>query len=510
MAIIAESIKKVIAVSEKIGIERRFYDHLKEKELYPHTGQKIVLKVLFKHKKLRVFLQCGRNFGKSHLMAIAAILYAAIRGNSRVYIIGPLRQQAYEIYWASQLLQSMIPREFLLDGDDAFNKSELRINFKNGSFIKVEGADNEDALRGIKPHWVGRDERQAWKKEAVDIMDQNLLAHNAVCFDIGTPPDRENHFTQDARDFEKHMKDGNPKYFYMRQPTSANPRYTKEELDEIRRKYVGRGEEEVYIREYEAIFVPGGASAIFKGFNPDINTRPRDWIYARLAKDIGKCEMWVIADPGSTTVFAVGFFILNRYTGEVFLVDEIYEKDDKLCSTGQIWPRVLAAERERFGVQTPIRFYDEAAAWFLNELCNQFPHDCGITPTNKKAYERDTLYNADSCSVVKEAFRIRKFYIAEECKNAIEEVTNYHKNDKGMVASNQPDHMVDCIRYFFHESGWSVSRYTIQETPGYDRNFSTPAEDYRRPNRSEEEERFMPSHTNELEDVTIDDNLIWN
>lgn len=507
MAIIAESIRKVIAASEKIALETKIYDHFQAQKLYPHTGQKLVLKILFKYKKRKVFLQCGRNYGKSHLMCMAAVLYAAMKSGSRVYIIAPLRAQAYEIYWASGLLESMLPRDLLLDGDAAYNKSELRAFFKNGSFIKIEGADNEDALRGIKPHWVGRDERQAWKKEAIDSMEPNLLAHQAVCFDIGTPPDRENHFTDDAKYFEREMKAGDRNYFYLRQPTSANPRINRDELAQIKRKYIERGEEEVYTREYEAIFVPGGASAIFKGFNPDTNTRPRDWIYSRIMKDFSKCEMWVVADPGSTTVFAVAFFILNRYTGEVFLVDEIYEKDDKLCSVGQIWPRVLNAEKDRFGAHMPIRYYDEAAAWFLNELCSQFPNNCGITPTNKKAYERDNTFNADSCSVIKDALLFRKFCIAEECTNAIFEMINYHKNDKGLVASNQPDHLIDCIRYFFHESGWSAGRYTIQVIPGNDRAYSTPEEDYRRPFKSEEDEKFLPSCTAELDEITIDD--IW-
>ena len=508
---IEKSISKALAVEQKVKIEGRFYDYLLEQKLYPHKGQKLVLKILFSYGKKKVFLQCGRNYGKSHMMSIAAVLYALLNPRARVFIIAPLRSQAYEIYWASGLVKSMIPREFLLDGDGAENKSELRFYFKNGSFIKIEGADNEDALRGVKPHWVGRDERQAWKKDAVDIMDQNLIAHKAVCFDIGTPPDRENHFTQDASYYQQKMKEGSKDFFFLRQPTSSNPRISKDELAEIRRKYIERGEEEVYIREYEAIFIPGGASAIFKGFSKDMHVRPRDWIFARLLKDFSKCEMWVVADPGSTTVFGVGFFILNRYTGEVFLIDEIYEKDDKLCSVGQIWPRVLEKEKILFKNKQPIRFYDEAAAWFLNELCNQFPNDCGITPTNKKAYERDSLFNADSCSIVKDAFVYRKFFIAEECINAIEEITNYHKNDNGQVAINQPDHMIDITRYMFHESGWSLSNYTIQKEHVYDRAFSTPEEDFRKPFASEEEETWVPQlgQNNEFDDITLDDSL-WN
>lgn len=509
MAIVATSIKKAIAATKKIKVESQFYDHLAEQELYPHAGQKLVLKILFRYGKKHVFLQCGRNFGKSHVMMIAAILHAILHPNSRVYIIAPLRSQAHEIYWASQLIKFMIPRDLLVPGDDAYNKSELRANFANGSFIKIDGADNEDALRGIKPHWLGCDEFQGWKEGSYQSMEPNLLAHDATCFKIGTPPDRECYFTHNAKYVEREMKAGNKRYFYMRQPTSSNPRISKANLLEIRKQFIERGEEEIYIREYDAIFVPGGASAIFKVFNKDLHTRPRDWIYARLHKDLGKCEMWVVADPGSTTVFAVGFFILNRYTGEVFLVDEIYEKDDKLCSVGQIWPRVLQKELELFGGQTPIRYYDEAAAWFFNELCTQFPYNCGITPTNKKAYERDSLFNADSCSVVKDAFVMRKFYIAEECVNAISEVTNYHKNDKGQVAMNQPDHEIDLIRYFFHESGWSSSRGIIQARVSDDREFRTPQEDYYI-HRSREEEAWQPSHSNEIEDYNLEEPLLWN
>lgn len=508
---IAESIKKAVAVTKRLQVESKFYDHLKEQGLYPHDGQKLILKMLFKYGKKDVFLQCGRNFGKSHVMAIAAILYAIINPGKRIYIIAPLRSQAYEIYWASGLLRSLIPPELTLDGDEGWNKSELRVFFRNGSFIKVDGADNEDALRGIKPHWLGCDEFQSWKEDSFQSMEPNLLAHDAVCFKIGTPPDRECYFTDNGRYVEKMMKAGNKKFFYMRQPTSSNPRISKEALAELRRRFIERGEEEIYIREYDAIFVPGGASAIFKMFNPDLHVRPRDWILARIQKDFSKCEMWVVADPGSTTVFAVSFFILNRYTSEVFLIEEIYEKDDKLCSVGQIWPRVLQKEKEFFGSQTPIRYYDEAAAWFLNELAAQFPNSCAISPTNKKQYERDTTFNADSCSVVKDALVSRKFYIAEECTNAISEMTNYHKNDKGMVAINQPDHLIDCIRYFFHESGWLATKAILQKPENYDRNFSTPEDDYtaRRWFKSDDEEKFAPGEPGIIDDDDFEGIDLW-
>ena len=508
MSLIQKSIDKAIVVSRQLKTEKEFYDHLKTAGLYPHDGQKLVLKALFRDRKKHVFLQCGRNFGKSHLMAISAILQAIMFPNSRVYIIAPLRSQAYEIYWASSLIKSMIPRHFLLDGDDGFNKSELRCNFRNGSFIKIDGADNEDALRGIKPHWLGCDEFQAWREGSYESMEPNLLAHDATCFKIGTPPDRESYFTHNATYVEKQMKEGNPRYFFMRRPTSSNPRISKQSLAEIRQRYIERGEEEIYIREYEAIFKAGGASAIFKMFSKDSHARPMDWIRARLAKDWHKCEAYTVLDPGSTTVFAVGFFLLNRDTGEAFLLAEIYEKDDKQTSTGCIWPRVLEKEKELFGQQTPIRYYDEAAAWFLNEVCNQFPWDCGLTPTNKRQYQKNQENAGDSCSVIKDALILRKFWICEDCTCSIEEMINYHKNDKGQIAANQPDHAVDFTKYFFHESGWSSSRGVIQAKSSSDRREFETLEDNRRYFKSEEEERFVPQEQNTLDDFELDDFLL--
>ena len=103
---------------------------------------------------------------------------------------------------------------------------------------------------------------------------------------------------------------------------------------------------------------------------------------------------------------------------------------------------------------------------------------------------------------------MRKFYIAEECVNAVKEVTNYHKNDKGQIATNQPDHLVDIMRYFFHESGWSSSRGIVQSLQGEGREFTTPEEDFYK-TKTEEEQAFEPSHLNEVEELELDDSL-WN
>ncbi len=501
-------IDQAVRVHRALKVEKEFYDHLRTGDLYPHAGQKLLLKLVFQVGKKDVGFQCGRNFGKSHGMALVHGLFAATRPGSQCYIIAPLRQQAYEIYCASGLVKSIIPPHLLLDGDEGFNKSELRFQFKNDSFIKIDGADNESGTRGIKGHLVGCDEFQDWKGESYRAMEPNLIAKDAAVIKLWTPPDIENFCIQHANFMKKEIARGNKRYFFMQQPTSMNPRLPRERLEEIRRGYIERGEEEVWRREYMAEFVPGGASAIFKTFSQAENVRPMEWIFGRLKKDLSKCEYWTIADPGSTSVFAVAFLIRNPATEEVFLLDELYELDDKLTSTGQIWPRVQMMEK-RFTVSGKpwIRLYDEAAAWFQKELANQFPDDCGVTPTRKAAYERESQYEGDSCSVVKDAFVQRKFFISDRCTHTISELTNYHKDDRGKIARNQPDHMIDCIRYFFHESGWSSARAKIQVPTEHERGFSTPADD--REWVDEEEAGFLPSTLTGDMELELDDSL-WN
>jgi hypothetical protein len=66
---------------------------------------------------------------------------------SENYYFAPYMKPAREILWASRRIQTFGPDSWI----DSVNDTEMRIRKKNGSFIKLEGADNDQALRGIKP-----------------------------------------------------------------------------------------------------------------------------------------------------------------------------------------------------------------------------------------------------------------------------------------------------------------------------------------------------------------------
>lgn len=99
-------------------------------------------------------LVCHRRFGKT-FYAINALIHAALsarRPESRFAYIAPYYKQSKQVAWDYfKQFTHMIP-------GIAYNEAELRIDFPNGSRIRLYGGDNPDALRGIYLDGVVLDE----------------------------------------------------------------------------------------------------------------------------------------------------------------------------------------------------------------------------------------------------------------------------------------------------------------------------------------------------------------
>ena len=261
--------------------ERFFFDHLKKAGYWPHAGQAPVLKTLRRDIVKFLFLQCSRNFGKSTTVGIDAAWFAGMFPRQKVYIIAPFRVLAEEIYIKSHFMHDIIPKEWLLDGSAGFSKSELRFYFKNESYIKIDGADNDATVRGYKPTRLACDEFQDWKPEVWQGMEPNLLAHDATVILVGTPPDRPNVYTEQADFTKMRMREGNQRYLWLRRTIHDNPRIPPDRIKELEQGFLERGEEAIWKREYLAEFIPGGASSVFPQFNEAHHVRPIDWIAAQ-------------------------------------------------------------------------------------------------------------------------------------------------------------------------------------------------------------------------------------
>ena len=67
--------------------------------------------------------------------------------------------------------------------------------------------------------------------------------------------------------------------------------------------------------------------------------------------------------------------MLNRYTGVIYLLDEIYEKDQKKTSVGKIVPRgmKMCKELNPWGSVEDdwTKRADDQASWFMTEAMTQ-------------------------------------------------------------------------------------------------------------------------------------------
>jgi hypothetical protein len=425
-----------------------YFKHLKAVNYYPHEGQADPLRRILdpENPMRKVFLQCGRNFGKSTLGGIAAVAMAGLYPRQKVYIIGPYFNLTSEIYIQSYFLHDIIPPDWL----ESYSKAEYRFSFKNESFVKIDGADNEARVRGYKPKGLlVCDEFQDWKKEVWDAMEPNLLAHNALALLLGTPPDTEGVYTEQAEEVKSEQRRGDKAYLWMKRTTWDNPRFPREELERRRDKLIARGEERIWRREYEAEFVPGGARAVYPMFSKILHVQPPDFFKEVIQKQAHLLEGYIIYDPGGNR-WGCTVHLYNRYTSKAYTVAEIVETDAMFLSCSKLNPRVEEL-RNLWFYKHGIEFtevYDEAAKLFCVEM-----EQLGVTlvPTQKKQNDK-----SNNISLVRDMLSYQNLFINAECENTIWEFQNYVYTDRGLINKNL-DELMDCHLYFSAESGYDLA-----------------------------------------------------
>lgn len=427
------------------------HEHLRLAGRFPHQGQFPIISAFFKEKKKIIQGQCGRSHGKTEEILYITWRYALTHPNSEIYIICPTIKQGKKIYWIPKRLQNYGPQQFVFEA----RESELRLVFKNGSYIIIDGCENYDSLRGIKPDLVIYDEFQHHTKYFdEEVMQPNLASGSVSLIVMGTPPKRTCYYV----DFWKYHKDkilrGDTSRFYVELPSEANPKLDKVWLAAKKEELIEKKKYNVWLREYEGKLVFDTESAILPFFNPEEHSRPKDLIKERLLRDGRKIQYFAVFDPGTATVFAVLFCAYNPYTGQVYILDEIYAKNRQEMTARAIWKK--ATSTQTFWNGDPLEwanYYDEAATWFYNEVVNLFSNDpdfAGLIPTHKQRARASQAEEdgkpgesiLDSLMMAK-----NKFFVSDECENFLWEMSNYVKDENGEYPRNH-DHLIDCLYYF--------------------------------------------------------------
>ena len=146
----------------------------------PHTFQAEI------HKNLKRFsvLVCHRRFGKTYL-AVNTLIDAALRtkkSDARFAYVAPFRNQAKSIAWDYvKRFSAPVPGRTV-------NEGELWIGFPTGARVRLFGADNADAMRGLYFDGVVMDEVADMRPEVWgEIIRPALADRKGWALFIGTP-----------------------------------------------------------------------------------------------------------------------------------------------------------------------------------------------------------------------------------------------------------------------------------------------------------------------------------
>lgn len=430
----------------------------------PHAGQILVGRELFYHKKTRVFVRCGRKWGKTTKEIYTLYRWALTIPNGQFYYIAPFYNQASELIWKPQFLQNFLYRPE--KGIDLRNKyiadaheTDKRITFKNGSFIKLMGSDNYESGRGLTPDGAVYDEFKDHDYRFHEGFKDNLLPKKAPLLIVGTPPDTYDHFfVRTEEDFRL-----DPRGACFKMPTHTNPYIDKDELELEKEASLRKGEWAKYMREIEAEIVPGGANSIFPMFKiPRLNPAGEFEGESTHVKDSDKLDIkieghhkdynyYCAFDPGSSLVFGVIFMAVNKYTKQVIILDEIYETNRNETSPKRIWPKAVAIMKRYAPVEKWYKVYDYAATWFQVEINNEF--GISLTPCIKDVNKKDVALSLIKDFMLEENYEDEPlFVVAKRCKKTIWEITNYATDEHGKIPKAN-DHLIDALRYNFNSAG---------------------------------------------------------
>lgn len=411
-----------------------------------HPDQIKQLRDFYSGKINDVFLSCGRKWGKSELIGYVLWRHALLNPGSACYYVCPENSHAREIMWNNNRMQ-----RFLGEDSSKYIKSitnqDMVIRFKNGSYIRCIGSENYMVANGLTPHIAVYDEFKGFNPRWHTEFAPNRAAKAAPLIIIGTKPRAGNKNMDQYNEILDYMRKNSNSCYVADRTTFDNPiNHLPDQKRQIEHDIAilrARGEEDVVQLEYYSKVIPGGKRAIFPMFDEKVHIQSHNDLMNEIKKDIKRLEWVWVADPGSTTVFGMLFAAFNPYTGKLYILDEIYAKDQKDTSVGIIVPR---GETKAISLYPNsnlhddwIKVADEAAAWFITECLNRY--NIYFSPAEKWRGTKE-----DGLSLIKDQLLHNAVAISDRCENLATEMRKYAKDDSGKIPKRD-DHLIDCFRY---------------------------------------------------------------
>lgn len=394
----------------------------------------------------------GRRWGKS-VLARMVVLKWATEKPGLYWIVSPTYKQSKMIHWRD--FAKEIPPEWIKKK----NEVELSLSLKNGSVIELKGAENPDALRGVKLRGLVIDEIASirnWSWLWTEVLRPTLTDYEAPALFISTPKGFD-HFHKLYLTGQK--KDG--PYRSWRFTSYENPHIPKGELDQAKKELT----EDAFAQEYLADFRKH-TGLIYKNFERSLHVIdpfdiPADW------------SLYRGIDFGSTNPTACVWIAVDK-DNNFYIVDEHYETGQTIdYHAGRI-------NANAFSARVTATYGDPSGAQWINEFAQRGIY---ITPANKetgtskknwvtygieKVAEKLKAQVGHSVPIVKNQLDDDKnkvswrhgmpqLYVFSHCQHTIEEFEKYRWMEKAVSQApdqNNPevpekanDHAMDALRY---------------------------------------------------------------
>jgi hypothetical protein len=433
----------------------------------PHAAQLKVGKEFLSKDIDTMFIQCGRKWGKTEFALYLLWRHALLNPGSACYYVTPEFSHGKKIVWHDPRLTQFFKKA----GNyiSSINGTECMVKLKNGSFMQIIGSENYASANGLRPGFLIYDEFCEFNHRFHETMNPNRMVFKCPLVLIGTPPRADSRNKEQYMQYAEECKNSKNK-IHVVQTSFENPLIDKELLLKEKELLFARGEEWLWYSQYEAKITAGGKHVIFPMLSRDLHVVNHDDLYKEIERDTHKLEWYCVVDPGTTTCMAFMFAAVNPYTKRIYIMDEIYETKASETSVRQIMPR---AERIAKKLAPSLSFdedwvkvYDEAAAWFANEVQQQYGY--WFMPTLKQHNKKE-----NGVSLIKDCLVHKAVVISDRCQNLLKEMEGYVADENGRFPKVN-DHLIDAFRYFLAAAGYSMvqvmeaTRFLGPRKPGSD------------------------------------------
>lgn len=412
----------------------------------------------------------GRRWGKSVLAQLIVLQWAVRNPGGLFWIVSPTYRQSKQIHWRQ--LNQIVPKLLV----EKKNEVELSITLKNGSIIELKGAENPDALRGVKLRGLVIDEIASirnWNWLWAEVLRPTLTDYMAPALFISTPKGY-NHFYDlytlgqgsSMASMDDNQEEGNL-YKSWKFTSYDNPYIPKEEIDNAKAELT----EDTFYQEYMADFRKY-TGLVYKGFDRDLHvierfTLPAEW------------EIFRAIDFGSTNPTAC-LWIACDGDGNWYIVDEHYE-------TGQTIDYHSGVINSNPASNTVVATYgDPSGAQWIQEFAQRGVY---ITPATKESGQNNEGWVRYGIEKVSEKLKsmlghfvpvldgpsqgkrmgMPSLFVFNSCVNTIREFETYRWKEKAVTQAqdlNEPDapekandHAMDALRYFAVSYGGKQDQY---------------------------------------------------